>query len=101
MEDKIEQYKGIISSVTNFGIFVELPNTVEGLIRFENLNGDYYQLNETNKTLVGKATGKVYKLGDEVEIEVISANKQLHRVDFKLIEKRKNKMKTIINLVLK
>ena len=90
MEDKIgEQYKGIISSVTNFGIFVELPNTVEGLIRFENLNGDYYQLNETNKTLVGRATGKVYKLGDEVEIEVISANKQLHRVDFKMIEKKK------------
>ncbi len=90
MEDKIgSQYDGIISSVTNFGMFVELQNTVEGLVRFENINGDYFKYNEANKTLIGKTTKKVYKLGDKVRVEVIDANKELRRVDFKIAEPHK------------
>ncbi len=87
MEDKIgEVHNGIISSVTNFGMFVELENTIEGLIRFDDLDDDYYIYNENNKSLIGEHTGKIYKLGDKIKIEVLSADKDTRRIDFKLAE---------------
>ena len=87
MESKVgEVYEGIISSVTNFGMFVELENTVEGLIRFDSLDEDYYIYNDSNKSLIGEHTGKVYKLGDKVKIEVLSADKDARRIDFKIAE---------------
>lgn len=83
MEDKIGNvYDGIVSSVTGFGIFVELENTVEGLIRFENLGDEYFIYNEANKTLVGEKTKTIYKLGDKIRIKVISASKELRAIDF-------------------
>lgn len=82
MEDKIgEEYEGIVSSVTQFGIFVELENTVEGLIRFENFVYD-----EDRKRLIGERSKKVYMIGDKVRIRVISANKMLRQVDFEICE---------------
>ena len=90
MEDKIgEQYEGIISSVTSFGIFVELDNTVEGLIRFDKLGDEYFIYDEEKKQLIGERTGKIYKIGDKVKIEVISASKLLREIDFALIEDEK------------
>ena len=86
MEDKIgNEYTGIISSVTNFGIFVELENTVEGLIRFENLGDEYFIYNESNKTLMGEKSNIIYKIGDEIKIKVIKANKDLREIDFALV----------------
>ena len=83
MQNKIgEEYKGIISSVTSFGIFVELENTVEGLIRFDNLGNEYFIYDEDNKTLIGEKTKKVYHIGDKIRIRVIAANKQTRRIDF-------------------
>ena len=88
MEDKIgEEYDGIISGITQFGVFVELENTVEGLIRFENLDDDYYAYNEDKKTLIGEHTGRVFKIGDSVRIRVIEASKLLRRVSFALVSK--------------
>ena len=88
MENKIgEEYEGIISSVTQFGIFVELENTVEGLIRFENLGNEYFIYDEERKRLIGEKTNKTYKIGDKVKIRVISANKMLRQIDFEIIEK--------------
>ena len=88
MENKIgEEYEGIISSVTQFGIFVELENTVEGLIRFENLGNEYFIYDEERKRLIGEKTNKTYKIGDKVKIRVISANKILRQIDFEIIEK--------------
>ena len=76
MQDKIgQEYEGIVSSVTQFGIFVELENTVEGLIRFENLGNEYFIYDEDRKRLIGENSNKVYKIGDKVKIRVISANK--------------------------
>ena len=87
MEDKVgERYDGVVSSITNFGMFVELPNTVECLIRFEFMGNDYYMYDEKRKELVGDRTKRVYKIGDLVRIKVISANKQLRRIDFELVE---------------
>lgn len=87
MQDKIgQEYEGIISSVTQFGIFVELENTVEGLIRFENLGNEYFIYDEDRKRLIGENSNKVYKIGDKVKIRVVSANKLLRQIDFEIVE---------------
>lgn len=87
MQDKIGQkYEGIVSSVTQFGIFVELENTVEGLIRFENLGNEYFIYDEDRKRLIGENSNKVYKIGDKVKIRVVSANKLLRQIDFEIVE---------------
>lgn len=83
MEDKIgETYEGIISSITEFGVFVELENTVEGLIRFENLGEDYYNYSEEHKTLIGEHKKEVFKIGDKINVKVIEASKALRRISF-------------------
>ena len=83
MENKIgEVYDGIVSGVTNFGLFVELENTVEGLIRFENLGNEYFNYDDMHKQLIGENTGIIYKIGDKVKIQVIEANKNLRKVAF-------------------
>ena len=86
MQDKIgEQYDGIISSITSWGMFVQLDNTVEGLIRLAEINDDFYIYDDLNKQLIGKETKKVYKLGQKVKIEVVFADKQTRKIDFKLL----------------
>ena len=87
MENKIgEIYDGIVSSITNFGMFVQLENTVEGLVRFENIGNEYFDYDENTKRLIGKRTNKIYKIGDKVKIRVISANKMLRQVDFEIYD---------------
>ena len=87
MQNKIgEEYEGIVSSVTQFGIFVELENTVEGLIRFENLGDEYFIYDEERKRLIGEKTNITYKIGDKVNIRVISANKILRQIDFEIVK---------------
>ena len=90
MENKIgNEYDGIISSITNFGIFVELDNTIEGLIRYEKLGDEYFIYNEELRQTIGERSGKVYKIGDKIRIRVIEANKLLRRIDFeKVIDKK-------------
>ena len=86
MSKKIgEQYDGIISGVTQFGVFVELENTVEGLVRFENLGDDYYEYDEEHKILIGERNKETFKMGDKMRIEVIEANKQEKRISFRRI----------------
>ena len=86
MESKIgEEYEGIISSITSFGMFVELENTIEGLVRLADINDDYYIYDDINKQLIGKETGKIYKLGQKVKIKVANADKQTRKIDFWLI----------------
>ncbi len=86
MKDRIgEEYEGMVSSVTSFGIFVELDNTVEGLIRFENLGDEYFEYDEEHKQLTGEKTGITYKIGDRVKIKVINANKETRQIDFEKI----------------
>ena len=90
MQDRIgEVYEGIISSVTNFGLFVELDNTVEGLIRFENLGNEYFEYDEDRKQLIGENSRKIYKIGDKITVQVIEANKILRKVAFAKYEEEK------------
>lgn len=87
MKDKIgEEFEGVVSSITSFGMFVELENTVEGLIRFENLGNEFFYYDEDNKVLIGESTKRVHKIGETVRIRVIEANKELRRVSFALVE---------------
>lgn len=98
MENKIgETYEGIISSVTGFGMFVELENTVEGLVRFEHMPKDYWIFDENKKCLISERNNKVYKIGDKVKIMVIEANKQLRKIAFALLNEEENQ-ETIENI---
>ncbi len=86
MESRVgNEYDGIISSVTQFGIFVELPNTVEGLIRFEDLGNEYFIYDEERKRLIGERTNKTYKIGDKIKIRVKKASKLLRQIDFESV----------------
>ena len=86
MENRIgEEYEGIISSVTSFGIFVELENTVEGLIRFDDLGDEYFIYDEERKMLIGEQTKTTYKIGDKIQIRVKDASKLLRTVDFEKV----------------
>ena len=83
MERRIgEVYDGVISGVTNWGIYVELPNTVEGIIRLENVEDDFYRFDEERYQLVGERFHKVYRLGQHITIMVLSVDKLLKTVDF-------------------
>lgn len=91
MEDKIgEIFPGIVSSITSFGMFVELESTVEGLIRFENMGNEYFIYDENRKQLIGERTNRVFKIGDSVEVRVIEANKMLRKVAFELVDDKKD-----------
>ncbi|MGM8365886.1 ribonuclease R [Virgibacillus sp. W0181] len=86
MQDKIgEEYTGAISSVTNFGLFVELENTVEGLVHVSYMTDDYYHFDERSYAMIGERTGNVYRIGEEVEVRVISVNLDERVVDFELV----------------
>lgn len=77
-----EEFTGIISGVTSFGFFVELENTVEGLVHVTRMNDDYYYFDETRHTLVGETTGRKYQLGDQVAVRLDRVNKEMRSVEF-------------------
>ena len=82
-----EEYKGIIDSVTNYGMYVELDNMVEGLVRIEDIPGDYYIYQEAGFCLIGKSSKKRYVLGQKVDIIVDSVFKDKGEINFKLAKK--------------
>ncbi|EXX88459.1 ribonuclease R, partial [Paenibacillus darwinianus] len=87
MLDKVgEEFEGIISSVTSFGMFIELENTVEGLIRLSDLTDDYYHFHELQMALVGERTSKIYRIGDEVKVRVERVNMADHTIDFGMVD---------------
>lgn len=81
-----ETYEGIISGVTGFGLYVELPNTVEGLVHVNTLRDDYYLYDQENYELRGEVTKKTYRLGQKVEVRVADADTFMKTVDFVLKE---------------
>ena len=86
MEDKLgEKFVGHISSITSFGMFVELDNGIEGLIRLSSLE-DMYDYVEKASVLVGQRTGKTFMLGQKVEVELVNVNVDAREIDFEMIE---------------
>ncbi len=85
MENYIgEIYEGMISGVTAWGMYVELPNTVEGLVHISKLNGDYFYYDEKTYSLIGEATGKKYRLGEKISVQVNSVDIAAKTIDFVL-----------------
>ena len=82
-----KDFDGLISGVTAYGIFVEItPYLIEGFIRMEDMEDDYYLFDEKRYSLVGKEFGKVYRLGDEIKIRVKQVNREINQVDFVLAD---------------
>ena len=93
MADHIgEIYEGIISGVQEFGIFVELENTVEGLIKAENIKGDYYVYDSDMMALIGKKTKKKYAFGDKITIRVVRADKDKSEIDFEVYDEKEKQI---------
>ena len=87
MQDRIgEEFEGVISSVTSFGVFVELPSTIEGLVHITDLDDDYYIYEEDHLRLIGERTKKIYKLGDKVLVECVHVDMPNKEIFFKIIE---------------
>ena len=83
MEDKVGQiYEGIISGVTNWGIYVELPNTIEGMVALSQMDDDYYEFDEKKMLVFGKRTKKSYRLGDKVMVSVAKVDRMMGTIDF-------------------
>lgn len=87
-----ETFNGVVSSVANFGIFIELENSVEGLIRFENMEGDYFEFDENSNSIIGKRTGQIYRVGDEVSVVLAKADIISRQIDFVLEKDAKASM---------
>lgn len=86
MADHIgEKYTGVISGVTGWGIYVELPNSVEGMVHLSSMQDDYYIFDEEKYQVVGESKKKVYSLGDEVTIRVYDVDPTLHTIDFRMV----------------
>lgn len=87
MEDKVGQiYEGIISGVTNWGIYVELPNTIEGMVALSQMDDDYYEFDEKKMLVFGKRTKKSYRLGDKVVVSVAKVDRMMGTIDFAFAE---------------
>jgi len=82
-----DEFDGMISSVTSFGVFIELENTIEGLTRMNLLEDDYYYYDEENLQLVGERTKNTYRIGDKVRVRVERVNVDLREIDFYIVEK--------------
>lgn len=90
MQDHIdEEFEGVISSVVKFGFFVELPNTIEGLIHVSELQNDYFQFIENQLALVGEHTNQTFKIGQQVKVRVTKADPETREVDFELVDAQK------------
>jgi len=87
MVDQVgEEFSGIISGITGFGFFVELDNTVEGLVHVKNMDDDYYHYDESVQAMIGERTKNMYRLGDEVRIKVSRVSLEDRELDFQIIE---------------
>lgn len=91
MMDKIgQEFTGVISGVTDWGIYVELENKCEGMVSVSTLNDDFYIFDEKNYCLVGRHSHRIFQLGDVVQIEILRANLEKKQLDFQLVEQKSN-----------
>jgi len=88
-----EEFEGVISSVTKWGMYVELPNTIEGLIHVNDLTDDFYEFDEDSLSLIGRRKKTIYKLGDIVKVVVTAASKEERTIDFQLVGMSKSRPK--------
>ena len=91
MEDKIgDIFEGVISSVTKWGMYVELSNTVEGLIHVTNMEDDYYHYDDKNHIFIGERTKRIYRLGDRIKVKLIDTDLIQKTIDFIVVDENDN-----------
>lgn len=83
-----QSFDGVVSGITKFGMFVELDNTVEGLVHVTTLDDDFYHYDEMTKSLIGEHTAKVYKMGQKVRVKCTGADRFKREVDFEIVKKK-------------
>ena len=88
-------FKGVISGVTGYGFYVRLDGLgAEGMVRISSIDDDYYSHDEKNYTLKGRSTGRVFRLGDQIEVGVLRVDELRHEIDLFIVEKKKKSGKT-------
>ncbi|MRG84713.1 ribonuclease R [Salinibacillus xinjiangensis] len=96
MQGKIgEEFDGVISSVTNFGMFVELPNTIEGLVHVSFLTDDYYHFDQQSYAMIGERTGNVFRIGDEITVRCVNVNLDERDIDFEIVGMKPRKERPV------
>lgn len=80
-----DEFEGIVSSVANFGMFIELPNTIEGMVHISNMTDDYYQFDERQMALIGERQAKVFRIGDQVTVKVTHVDVDERMIDFQIV----------------
>lgn len=94
MEERVGTiYSGVISGITKFGMFVELDNTIEGLVHISTMNDDYYRYDDSMKILIGEHLANTYRMGQNVKVQCVSANRFKREIDFELVVKKERKKK--------
>ena len=86
-----EEFEGVVSGITKWGIYVELPNTVEGLVHVVNMKDDHYDYDEVTYQMIGEHTRKTFSLGQKVCVRVIGCDIIAHTIDFELVKERKSR----------
>lgn len=89
-----DMFDGVVSGVTKFGMFVELENTIEGLVHVSTLEDDYYHYDESTKSLIGEHTATVYRMGQKVKIRCVAANRFKREIDFEVVTKRRKRKRS-------
>ena len=80
-----DEFEGIVSSVANFGMFIELPNTIEGMVHISNMTDDYYQFDERQMALIGERQAKVFRIGNQVTVKVTHVDVDERMIDFQIV----------------
>ncbi|MDN6161375.1 MAG: ribonuclease R [Atopostipes sp.] len=94
MMDRVgEEFEGLITSVTPFGMFVQVEDAIEGLVHMSNMKDDYYEYNERGMMLIGKRTGQKYRIGQKIKVRLINVNLELYDIDFEIVHESSSKKK--------
>lgn len=80
-----EEFEGVISNITSFGMFIELDNTIEGLVKTESIPDDYWEFDETSMSLIGSKNGNAFKIGEKVKVKLEGVNLEMKEINFKLL----------------
>ncbi|RAN54607.1 ribonuclease R [Dolosigranulum pigrum] len=87
MADKVgQEFMGTIISITGFGMFIQLPNTVEGLVHVSMMDDDYYRFDEDHLVMIGERTGKVFRIGQPIKVKLMRADVEEVQIDFSIVE---------------
>jgi len=98
MVDKVGQrFDGIVTSITNFGMFVQVEDAIEGLVPLSTMKKDYYEFNERGMILIGQRTGETFRIGQELEVELVNVDVESYDIDFELVEGSSKDQKKNIN----